>query len=84
MQHILCTRSNLGNDVRCPVCGQGFLVFWYRLSRAEQDALRQPIARALRAHHAANPGAAVGSAHPAGEFSVPFWAVEASEVVVAA
>jgi hypothetical protein len=72
MHHVLCTRSNLGNDVRCPVCGQGFLVFWYRFSRDEQDALRQPIARALRAQHA-NPATAVGGAHSAEEFTVPHW-----------
>jgi len=83
MHHVLCTRSNLGNDVRCPVCGQGFLVFWYRLSRDEQDALRQPIARALRAQHAVNPAAAVGGAHPAEDFTVPHWTA-APELVAAA
>jgi hypothetical protein len=73
MHQVLCTRSNDANDVRCSVCGQGFLVFWSRFSRKEQDDCREMIQEALRGHHAANPSSAAGSVHPDEGFTVPEW-----------
>ena len=49
---MLCKISVGCSDVRCPVCNQGFLVYWTRsreISRAEQ---RQALQVALREQHA--------------------------------
>ncbi len=49
---MLCKVSAGFSDVRCPVCGQGFLVYWTRqreIPRAEQ---RQALQTALRGLHA--------------------------------
>jgi len=73
MHQVLCTRSNDGHDVRCTVCGQGFVVFWSRFSRREQDECRELIQEQLRAHHASNPRSAAGSVHPDSGFTVPEW-----------
>jgi len=32
---VLCKASNTASDVRCNVCGQGFLVYWTRSSLRE-------------------------------------------------
>jgi hypothetical protein len=48
---VLCERSNTGNDVRCNVCGQGFLVYWERSSRAEREQARRDVIQALADHH---------------------------------
>lgn len=48
---MLCKVSVGFSDVRCPVCNQGFLVYWTRsreISRAEQ---RQALQTALREQH---------------------------------
>lgn len=72
MQHVLCTLSNEGSDVRCSICGQGFLVYWSRFSRAEQDESRRVIQEHLRNHHiAAHDTAADRRRHPRDPFSVP-------------
>jgi len=72
MHQVLCTRSNDGNDVRCSVCGQGFLVFWSRFSRKEQEECRVLVQDALRKHHAAK-GESAAAAHPDEGFTVPEW-----------
>ena len=44
---MLCKASSVLHDVQCPICGDGFLVYWTRnreVSRAEQrDALQQVL-----------------------------------------
>lgn len=48
---MLCKVSVGFSDVRCPVCNQGFLVYWTRsreISRAEQ---RQALQAELRQQH---------------------------------
>ena len=52
MQEVVCKLSNEVSDVRCSVCGQGFLVYWARFSRAEQVESRRVIQETLRGHHA--------------------------------
>ena len=52
MHEIVCKLSNEASDVRCTVCGQGFLVYWSRFTRAEQDHSRRVIQEQLRQHHA--------------------------------
>ena len=67
---ILCKISNAQGEVRCRVCGQGFLIFWARTSRTEREAARQRIVEALAAHHADSDSDQV---HPRTGFSVPVW-----------
>lgn len=48
---MLCKVSNVFSDVRCPVCGQGFLVYWTRIAATSRDEQRQVLLEGLRAHH---------------------------------
>jgi hypothetical protein len=71
LHEIVCKLSNEASDVRCTVCGQGFLVYWARFTRAEQDRSRRLIQVQLRQHHASS--LASGEAHevhPKESFSV--------------
>ncbi|HWZ53075.1 MAG TPA: hypothetical protein VNW54_16590 [Granulicella sp.] len=61
MHEVVCKLSNEASDVRCAVCGQGFLVYWSRFTRAEQDHGRRVIQEQLRQHHA--DGLRSGEAH---------------------
>ena len=67
---VLCKASNAASDVRCSVCGQGFLVYWVRTAADLRGAMRTEIAGMLRGHHDGAGGAEV---HPAGEFHLPVW-----------
>ena len=74
MEQVRCMLSHAGSDVRCAVCGQGFLVYWSRLSRTEQVACRQAIQAHLRDHHvAARDEAADRRIHPRDSFDLPDW-----------
>lgn len=71
MHQVVCQLSNEASDVRCSVCGQGFLVYWARFSRQEQERSRRAIQEELRKHHAES--LASGEAHevhPRESFSV--------------
>jgi len=67
---VLCKLSNTVSDVRCKVCGQGFLVYWSRSSRDEQEATRRQVIEALERHHTSTDSA---QAHPRSGFTVPDW-----------
>jgi hypothetical protein len=69
---VLCKISNTVSDVRCKVCGQGFLVYWPRTSRAEQELTRRQVSEALEQQHAASGGQG-GHVHPRTGFTVPDW-----------
>ncbi len=61
---MLCKVSAGFSDVRCPVCGQGFLVYWTRqreVTRAEQ---RGALQTALRALHTGLDGTSGADIHP--------------------
>ena len=66
---VLCKASNTANDVRCTVCGQGFLVYFMPTSPREREQ-RQAIQQALRDHHMTSNHS---SAHPANGFNLPEW-----------
>jgi len=76
VHQVLCSLSHEGSDVRCSVCGQGFLVYWSRYSRDEQAACRRIVQDQLRQHHtdAKDPGAD-RRIHPRSPFNVPDWTV---------
>ena len=67
---VLCKASNTASDIRCNICGQGFLVYWTRTSREEQAAARADILSALRDHHTSSD---THHAHPAAGFNLPAW-----------
>ncbi len=67
---VLCKLSNTVSDVRCKVCGQGFLVYWSRTSRSEQEITRRQVLEALELHHVTSDSQ---DAHPRAGFNVPDW-----------
>jgi hypothetical protein len=67
---VLCKLSNTVSDVRCRICGQGFLVYWSRTSQTEQIATRARVIEALARHHQHSPHA---DAHPRTGFNVSDW-----------
>lgn len=48
---MLCKVSTVFSDVRCPVCGQGFLVYWTRKRAGEREEQRHTLQQALRDQH---------------------------------
>jgi hypothetical protein len=65
----LCQPSKLSANVRCPVCGQGFLIYAENGMQAGHTINRRIIQHALRAHHSAN--STSSSAHPQNTFHIP-------------
>ena len=71
---VLCERSNSGSDVRCTVCGQGFLVYWERTSPRERALTRQKVIMTLREHHEDEMSG--HHAHPDKRFTIPSWTID--------
>ena len=71
MMQVLCKASNTASDVRCNVCGQGFVVYWERTNHTEREKTREKVLHALREQHenAANSA----EAHPQDCFNLPAW-----------
>ena len=61
-----CVPSNLESDIRCAVCGQGFLLFSGRVTQPQRVALRALVQTALRRHH----HEMHGGSHPRNPFEV--------------
>lgn len=59
---MLCKVSSAFSDVRCPVCGQGFLVYWTRLQAKQRGEQRETLIDGLRLQHSMVNSA---DAHPA-------------------
>jgi hypothetical protein len=67
---VLCKSTIGSGEVKCCVCGQGFVMFWERQSRAERSEAIREIQATLRAHHNTVAGP---KAHPHSGFLVPDW-----------
>jgi len=67
---VLCKLSDSSSDVHCPICGQGFLLYWERSSRTQQEATRHSIQQALQDHHLDSTDT---GAHPEAAFNIPNW-----------
>jgi hypothetical protein len=67
---VLLRKSDERQDLQCPLCSQGFRVYWERTSPEEQSAVRGPVLEALRHDHATDPTRAAHSDTP---FTVPKW-----------
>lgn len=63
---ILCKASECDCDVSCPICGQGFQIYWTRSFSGERST-RVEIQQALLSHHGRERGT---PAHPGTEFSL--------------
>jgi hypothetical protein len=67
---VLCKSTNTSSDISCPLCGQGFLLYWERSSRQEQDITRRKVQQALEDQHTVLSSA---EAHPQSAFNIPSW-----------
>jgi hypothetical protein len=67
---VLCKASMTASDVRCSVCGQGFIVYWERNSLEEQAAARAMVQKQLADHHRES---GAHDVHPVAGFNVPQW-----------
>jgi hypothetical protein len=67
---VLCKSTSDFPDMCCTVCGQGFVLFWERQTRAERATALREISRALRSHHDKLFGP---NAHPERGFVVHDW-----------
>ncbi len=67
---VLCKKTNGDAETHCCVCGQGFVMFWDRQSRAERIAALHEIQMVLRRHHR---NSTEPDAHPSVGFTVPEW-----------
>jgi len=67
---VLCKASNTASDIRCNICGQGFLVYFTRTSPQERLQRVGEVAQALRDHHAHGNSA---TPHPTHAFNLPEW-----------
>lgn len=57
---IACRPSNLSSDIRCTVCGQGFLLYGDRRMSQERVAVRESVQQMLRRQHENSHHAAEG------------------------
>ena len=77
---VLCKASNSASDIRCNICGQGFLVYWTTTSASDRADAREGILQALRGHHSSSEDASV---HPKSGFNLPEWDGEAGSSAAA-
>ena len=65
---VTCLLSQTNNDVRCPVCGQGVLLFAEYATASVREQVKRRVRRAMRNHHAGTAGAL--TVHPVDAFPV--------------
>ena len=72
---VVCQASETSADVRCPQCGQGFLLSWERTCRIEQGKTLSKIQKALQKQHAVVTVSGVDTqpVHPSSAFNIPEW-----------
>jgi hypothetical protein len=69
---VVCQPSNSSADVHCPVCGQGFLLYWERTCLIEQGETLSDIQQSLADHHTADLDSDE-PIHPLAAFNIPAW-----------
>jgi len=67
----VCQEVKLSSKVRCPICGQDFLIYAESGISAVDTMSRRVIEHALRTHH--TPRSMSASAHPGFTFHIPNW-----------
>jgi hypothetical protein len=70
MQVICKSSDDSSVETCCSVCGQGFVLYWERQTKAEKTQALREVAKTLREHHRSQAGPA---AHPNRGFLVPDW-----------
>ncbi|WP_158942096.1 hypothetical protein [Granulicella sp. S190] len=72
---VLLRRSEYRQDIHCPVCGQGFRLYWELASSPERATMRSIVLGELRDHHSTEQGGEkTAAAHPFDLFRLPGWA----------
>jgi phosphoribosyl-dephospho-CoA transferase len=66
----LSRRSKLSSTVRCPLCGQGFLIFAHSDAHSVDTLSLRVIEHALRSHHTRRDK---DNVHPERTFRIPSW-----------
>jgi hypothetical protein len=66
-----CRPSKLSSSVRCPVCGQGFLIYAEPGALTANSVNFRLILHVLRTHHSAHSNSP--SVHPESTFHIPSW-----------
>ena len=67
---VFCRTTNGNSELRCCVCGQGFVLFWDRQPLRERAAVMSEIQETLWRQHRMGNGT---QAHPQGGFLAPEW-----------
>ena len=67
----VCQEAKLSSKVRCPICGQDFLIYAESGLSAVDTMSRRVIEHALRTHPP--PRSASASAHPGSTFHIRNW-----------
>ena len=67
----VCQEAKLSSRVRCPICGQDFLIYAESGVSAVDAMGRRIIEHTLRNHH--TPHSISVSAHPGSTFHIPNW-----------
>jgi hypothetical protein len=67
--HPASPQTKLASDVRCPLCGQGFLIFAELAAHASQIESRRLIQQTLRDQHISQ--GKLAGAHPGSLFDIP-------------
>jgi hypothetical protein len=67
----VCQPAKLSSKVRCPLCGQAFLIYAESGISAVDTMSLRVIEHALRGHHTL--GTTSPGAHPGSTFHIPNW-----------
>jgi hypothetical protein len=67
----VCQQMKLSSKVRCPLCGQNFLIYAEGGAPPVDTMSRRVIEHALRTHH--TPRSTSASAHPGSTFHIRNW-----------
>jgi hypothetical protein len=67
----VCQEAKPSSMIRCPICGQDFLIYAENGVSAVDTMSRRVIEHALRTHH--TPHSTTASAHPGSTFHIPNW-----------
>jgi hypothetical protein len=67
----VCQEAKLSTMIRCPICGQDFLIYAESGVSAVDTMSRRVIEHALRTHH--TPRSTSPSAHPSSTFRIRNW-----------
>ena len=53
---VLCKTSNVSEETRCTICGQGFVLYWERQTEIDHAEALRDVETELRNHHRSGNG----------------------------